>query len=289
MSADDQSLRGFDIETTMQTLKDGGDKFAVATVVRTVSVTAAKPGAKAIINAEGEIVDGWIGGGCARTAVVKAAIKSIAEGEPKLVSLQPEELLQEKGLTAGQESDGVLAANNMCPSRGSMEIFIEPVLCEPELLILGASPVARELASMVQRFSFKLSCACEDPVQWSGTGITAMSYNDLSDSHSNRYVVVSTQGSGDIAALQKALSLNAKFVSFVGSPRKMLHLKDKLKALDTPAQQIDLIKGPAGLDIGGVTPQEIALSILAELVALRRGATALATKSTFVPQSTQTN
>lgn len=258
----------------MQTMKDGGDRFAVATVVRTVSVTAAKPGAKAIINAQGEIVDGWIGGGCARSAVVKAAKKSIEEGEPKLVSLQPEELLQENGLTAGEENDGVLAANNMCPSRGSMEIFIEPVLCEPELLILGTSPVARVLASMAKPFSFKLTCACEDPALWGDTETEAMAYADLPVAHANRFIVVSTQGSGDVIALQKALSIDSDFVSFVGSPRKMEHLKDKLRALDVPEQKITSIKGPAGLDIGGVTPQEIALSILAELVALRRRASA---------------
>lgn len=260
----------FDIAATMNHMKEGGDQFAVATVVRTVSVTAAKPGAKAIINADGDIVDGWIGGGCARSAVVKAAVKAIKDGEPKLVSLQPEELLEESGLTAGEESDGVLAANNMCPSRGSMDIFIEPILCEPEVLILGASPVARVLATMVNSFSFKLVCACEDPSQWDGTAINATTYESLSQEHEHRFIVVSTQGSGDAIALQKALSLQSRQVSFVGSRRKLSHLKDKLRASDVPQDQIDSIKGPAGLDIGGVTPQEIALSIMAELVALRR-------------------
>lgn len=270
MTDNDGNPLSFDIAATMNHLKEGGDQFAVATVVRTVSVTAAKPGAKAIINADGDIVDGWIGGGCARSAVVKAAVKAIKDGEPKLVSLQPEELLEESGLTAGEESDGVLAANNMCPSRGSMDIFIEPILCEPEVLILGASPVARVLASMVNSFSFKLVCASEDPSQWDGTAITATTYESLSQEHEHRFIVVSTQGSGDAIALQTALSLQSRQVSFVGSHRKLEHLKDKLRALDVPQNQIDLIKGPAGLDIGGVTPQEIALSIMAELVALRR-------------------
>lgn len=254
----------------MDQLTQGGDQFAVATVVRTVSVTAAKPGAKAIINAHGEIVDGWIGGGCASSAVVKAAVKAIKEGEPKLVTLQPEDLLQESGLSAGKEENGVLAANNMCPSRGSMEIFIEPFLCEPEILILGASPVARVLASMVRSFSFKLCCASDDPSQWDDTGITAMRYEKLPKSHDHRFVVVATQGSGDTTALQKALSLQSRHISFVGSPRKMEYLKEQLRVLSVPEDQLDSIKGPAGLNIGAVTPQEIALSILAELVALRR-------------------
>ena len=117
-----------DIAATAQLLKEDGNNFAVATVVRTVSVTAAKPGAKAIINANGEIVDGWIGGGCAKTAVVKVAVESINDGEPRLISLQPEELLEEQGLTVGVQQNGVLAARNNCPGKGIMDIFIEPVL-----------------------------------------------------------------------------------------------------------------------------------------------------------------
>ncbi len=271
----------YDVSDTLQQMKAAGEQFAVATVVRTISVTAAKPGAKAIINANGEIVDGWIGGGCAKSAVIKAAIQSIKLGEPKLVSLQPEELLTENGLKAGEETNGVLAANNMCPSRGSMEIFIEPILCEPELLIIGTSPVAMVLASMARTFSFNLNCTAAEPSAWRDNGFAAVSYESLQQHHENRFIVVSTQGSGDTAALEKALSLQSRFVSFVGSPRKTKHVKDKLKNLNVSASTIESIKGPAGLDIGAVTPQEIALSILAELVALRRnGSVRIKSKNT---------
>ncbi len=251
-------------------MKEVGSQFAVATVVRTVSVTAAKPGAKAIINAEGEIVDGWIGGGCARHAVVKAAVKSITDGEPRLVSLKPEELLNENGLTAGEESNGVLTASNMCPSQGSMDIFVEPILSDPQLLILGASPVAKHLAALAGPFAFNLTCACEDLSQWEDTRIVATGYEALSVSHDHRYIVVATQGSGDASALKRALSLESRYISFVGSPRKTNHLKKELRALELSQERIDSIKGPAGIDIGAVTPQEIALSILTEIVALRR-------------------
>ena len=259
-----------DIAATAQLLKEDGNNFAVATVVRTVSVTAAKPGAKAIINANGEIVDGWIGGGCAKTAVVNAAVESINDGEPRLISLQPEELLEEQGLTAGVQQNGVLAASNMCPSKGSMDIFIEPVLADPELLILGASPVAFMLAKLAHNFAFSVTCACKDPALWEHTGITASIYSEVISNHKNRYIVVATQGSGDIDALQRALSLQSNYLSFVGSPRKTQHLKEKLSQLALPEEKINTIKGPAGLDIGAVTPQEIALSILTEVIAHRR-------------------
>lgn len=275
MNNPDSNKAVTDIAAVAQHLKDDGKNFAVATVVRTVSVTAAKPGAKAIIDTNGEIVDGWIGGGCAKSAVIKAAVESINDGEPRLISLQPKELLEEQGLTAGVQQDGVLAASNMCPSKGSMDIFIEPVLADPELLILGASPVAFMLAKLAQSFAFSVTCACKDPALWEDTDLTANFYSDVLNNHKNRYIVVATQGSGDMEALQKALSLQSVYLSFVGSPRKTQHLKDKLLETALPKEQIATIKGPAGLDIGAVTPQEIALSILTEVIAHRRRSAAI--------------
>ena len=122
----------------------------LATVVRTVSVTAAKAGAKAIIRPDGTIAAGWIGGGCARGAVLKAAREALADGEPRMVSVQPEDLLAELGVKPGESRDGVRFASNMCPSQGTMDIFVEPVLPHPSLVILGASPVALSLAAQAR-------------------------------------------------------------------------------------------------------------------------------------------
>ena len=119
-----------------------GQVFALATVVRTVSVTAAKAGAKALIGPDGSIEEGWIGGGCARAAVVKAARQCMADGQSRLVSIAPKDALAELGAAAGEERDGVFFAKNSCPSQGTMDVFVEPVLPSPRLLILGASPVA---------------------------------------------------------------------------------------------------------------------------------------------------
>src|SRR5512147_363023 len=124
--------------------------FVLATVVRTVSVTAAKAGAKAIIRPDGTIVAGWIGGGCARGAVLKAARDALADGEPRMVSVQPENLLAELGVKPGENRDGVRFASNMCPSKGTMDVFVEPVLPHPSLVILGGSPVALSLAAQAR-------------------------------------------------------------------------------------------------------------------------------------------
>lgn len=266
-----------DMNEIVQRLKASGNEFAVATVVRTVSVTAAKPGAKAIINADGAILEGWIGGGCAKGAVIKAARESIADGQPRLVSIQPEELLDEQGLNAGEESNGVLVASNMCPSKGSMEVFVEPILSNPELLVFGASPVALMLVQLAPLFDFSVALAGDVLLAEKELAVSHRyeAAQNIPVEHSHRYIVVATQGAGDIAALSAASTLEARHLAFVGSKRKLKFLLDKLAEQGRPSaqpgySQRGCIKGPAGLDIGAVTPQEIALSILAELIQVRR-------------------
>src|SRR6202171_5868384 len=129
------------------------------TVVRTVAVTAAKAGAKAIIRPDGTIVAGWIGGGCARGAVLKAAREALADGEPRMVSVQPENLLAELGVKPGENRDGVRFAQNMCPSKGTMDVFVEPVLPHPSLVILGVSPVALSLAAQARQLGYHVTVA----------------------------------------------------------------------------------------------------------------------------------
>src|SRR5262245_32898464 len=140
-------------------LKAAEQAFVLATVVRTVSVTAAKAGSKAVIRPDGSITAGWIGGGCARGAVLRAARDALADGEPRLVSVQPESLLAELGVKPGESRDGVRFARNLCPSKGSMDIFIEPVLPRPSLMILGSSPVAMALAEQAPLFGFSVTMA----------------------------------------------------------------------------------------------------------------------------------
>src|SRR3954453_19063178 len=140
-------------------MKAAEESFVLATVVRTVSVTAAKAGAKAIIRPDGSIVAGWIGGGCARGAVLKAAREALTDGCPRMVSVQPENLLAELGVRPGQTKEGVRFASNMCPSQGTMDIFVEPVLPHPSLVVLGASPVALSLAGQARALGLHITLA----------------------------------------------------------------------------------------------------------------------------------
>ncbi|MHA6262998.1 XdhC family protein [Arenibacterium sp. CAU 1754] len=242
-----------DLADAADTLRTQGEPFAFATIVRTAGATAAKPGAKALLSSDGTIIQGWLGGGCTRGAVRRAAVEAFKTGTPQLISVAPEELLAEKGVAHGDEVDGTRFARNGCPSRGSVDIFIEPFLPMPVLTVVGNSPVANALSALAPSFHWDIKSVIVDTIP-----------------HQRHAVIVATQGQGDLDALQAALKAKPDFVAFVGSQKKFAVLADKLGNQGVAKDSIATVKAPAGLDIGAVTPEEIALSILAELVQQRR-------------------
>jgi xanthine dehydrogenase accessory factor len=261
-----------DILDHISTMKAKGEPFALATVVRTVAATAAKAGAKAVILPDGTISEGWIGGGCARAAVLKAARDAIADGKSRLVSVQPPDVLQEQGIAAGDERSGVRFVKNMCPSQGTMDVFVEPVLPQPQIVVCGSSPVAVAIARLGRQIGFAVTVcapAAEQP-SFAEADRRIEGYALPVDEKGARFVVVSTQGRGDEAALQAALAVDADYVAFVGSRRKAEALKAALAKRSVTAEQLAKLRSPAGLDLGAITPDEIAVSILAEIVAARR-------------------
>jgi xanthine dehydrogenase accessory factor len=264
--------RANEILQIIATRKSAGEPFALATVVRTVAATAAKAGAKAVILPDGTISEGWIGGGCARAAVIKAAKDALADGQSRLVSVQPPDLLADRGVEPGQEQEGVRFAKNMCPSQGTMDIFVEPVLPRPQVVICGSSPVAVAVADLAKRTGFAVTVcapAAEQPA-FGDADRRIEGYALPVDEAASRYVVVSTQGRGDEAALLAALAVDVDYVAFVGSRKKAEALKATLAKRGVPAERLAKLKAPAGLDLGAITPDEIAISILAEIVAVRR-------------------
>ena len=245
-----------DLSETAQSLRDRQQPFAFATIVRTVGATAAKPGAKALLAADGSILEGWLGGGCARSAVKRATVEALRNGAPQLISIAPEEFLAERGIPAGAEQDGITYSRNGCPSRGTIDIFIEPCLPMPELAVFGTSPVAKALARLAPQFHLSVSHLTQA--------------EQLPETNRQRFIVVATQGQGDLAALEAALAVEAEYCSFVGSQRKFAALSKRLAEGGAAVERLSGVKAPAGLDIHAVTPEEIALSILAELVGVRR-------------------
>jgi xanthine dehydrogenase accessory factor len=239
-------------------LRAAGQPFAIATVVRTVNATSAKPGSKAIIMMDGTITEGWVGGGCIRSAVSKAAQAALSDGSTQFISLRPEEILAAEGLSAGEVREGILFARNGCPSKGSMDIFVEPVLPQSELIICGDGPVAVALASLAERYDFVVIHSAHGAPDFASEG------------QDRQFVVIATQGKGDEATLRATVIAAPKFAAFVGSRRKFEALAGRLVASGISQSALDKVKSPAGLDIGAITPDEIALSILSEIVLKRR-------------------
>jgi xanthine dehydrogenase accessory factor len=261
-----------DVMDLVSKLKQKGEAFVLATVVRTVAVTAAKAGAKAVIKPDGTITGGWIGGGCARGAVLKAAQDVLADGQPRLISVQPPTELELHGVQAGEIRDGVRFAKNTCPSQGTMDIFVEPMMPKPSLIICGSSPVAVALAKLGQVMGYATTACAPAAEQAAFETIDARVEGfvlPVTDA-SQRFVVIATQGKGDEASMRAILDIDATYKSFVGSRRKMASIREKLLASGSSSAAIDAIKAPAGSDIGAISPEEIALSILAEITAHRR-------------------
>jgi xanthine dehydrogenase accessory factor len=261
-----------DILDRITAMKATGERFALATVVRTVAATAAKAGAKAVILPDGTISEGWIGGGCARAAVLKAARDALADGKARLVSVQPPDVLQEQGISAGDERAGIRFAKNMCPSEGTMDVFVEPVLPRAQVVVFGSSPVAVAVARLGQQLGFMVTaCApAAEQESFSEADRRIEGYALPVDDAGARFVVVSTQGRGDEAALQAALAVEADYVAFVGSRKKAASLVVALEQRGVAPERLAKLKAPAGLDLGAITPDEIAVSILAEIITVHR-------------------
>lgn len=257
-----------DIIDCMARMKGDGQAFAVATVVRTEELTAAKAGAKAVIRGDGSIV-GWVGGGCAAGAVRKAAHEALTDGKTRLIRVRPGDMASEEEIAPR----GMELHASGCPSRGITEVFIEPVLPRPSLVVVGGSPVAVAVAGLGRRSGYVLSVAALPGEQGAFDGadnrIEDFALQQLPRIDTS-FIVVSTQGRRDREALIAALKTKAPYVAFVGSRKKADKLRADAAAAGVAPERLQVLRAPAGLDIGGITPEEIALSILAEMVQERR-------------------
>ena len=262
-----------DVMDLVSRLKAAEEAFVLATVVRTVSVTAAKAGAKAVIRPDGTIAAGWIGGGCAKGAVLKAAREALADGESRLVSIQPENLLAELGVKPGESRLGVKFAKNMCPSQGTMDIFVEPVLPHPSLVILGASPVAMALAEQARPLGYHVTVAVP------AGDMPAAPDADVADRRlrarpPSRCPALHRRfhaGQGRRGRAQGGAGRRGRRIGLSSAAAaRWRRCAQKLLSEGVEAAALDSVKAPAGLDLGAITPEEIALSILAEITVERR-------------------
>lgn len=240
------------------------EPFAVATVVRCERPTSAKPGAKALIRRDGS-VSGWIGGSCAEPVAVKEALGALEDGVPRFL------VLVGKGGAPLGRTDGVREYTMTCHSGGTLEIFVEPVLPKPALVLVGSGPVVETLAALAAAARFAVTI-----VEPEAPGMVPLAaarvVGDLAavTVTPGTAIVVATHGRFDEDALERALLSEADYVSLVASPTRAGVILESLRARAVPEALLRRLKAPAGLDLGAVAPEEIAVSILAEIVARRR-------------------
>jgi xanthine dehydrogenase accessory factor len=238
-----------DVFEEMGELTRRGQAFALATVVWRQPPSSSQPGARAIITADGEL-HGWIGGACAEPVVIREAQRVIAEGTARLL------LLGTPDQFGGAVPDGMTVIPISCQSEGALEIYIEPVIPVPHLIIIGRSPMAGVLAALAGALGWRADLV-------DGPDFAA----DTADEES--MIVVATQGHDDEDVLTRAVAARPAYLGLVGSRRRGATVLGYLADRGVPKEELDRVRVPAGLDLGKTTHQEIAVAILAELVQLR--------------------
>ena len=234
-------------------LRTRGEAFALAIVVRCERPTSAKPGAKALVRRDGTLA-GWVGGACAEPIVIREAQQAMRDGLPRLVSL-----VGENGATPAR-TEGIMPYTMMCHSGGTLEIYVEPFLPKPLLVLVGQGPVVETLVTLGRATDFAVTVVASDAVD----ELTRLPLGPDSS------VVVGTHGNADEDALERVLRADASYVSLIASRKRAAHVIESLRSRKVPEDRIGRLKAPAGLDIGAVTPEEVAVSILAEIVQSRR-------------------
>jgi xanthine dehydrogenase accessory factor len=231
------------------------EPFAIATVVRCERPTSAKPGAKALIRGDGTI-SGWVGGACAEPVVVREALQALRDGQPRLIGLRGD-----GGADLGR-TEGIVPYAMTCHSGGTLEIYVEPFLPKPLLVLVGHGPVVETLAALGRATDFAVTVlAAADAL---GDELARLRLERETS------VVVATHGSADEETLERVLQSDAGYVSLIASRKRAAVVIETLKGRGVAASRLGRLKAPAGLDLGAVTPEEIAVSILAEIVQSRR-------------------
>ncbi len=240
-----------------------GQPYAVATVVETFGSVSAKTSAKAVIDHEGRVVAGWVGGGCAESTTCHAALRCIEAGKPEVIDID----LDDEVLGAGM------------PCGGSMRVYVEPVLPAPTLWIMGHGRVAECLCMLGESMGFDV--VVDDPMvtaeKYPGAArliIDDIDYKQLQPA-ANDFVVIATQHRGDHESMSRAMESGAGYIALVASRKRARLVLDYLRREGFSDEQMKVVMAPAGLDLGARTPEEIALCVMSEIVLVRRGASGM--------------
>lgn len=250
-------------------LAQRGESFVLAVVVRREPYSSSQQGDSAIITADGSY-HGWLGGNCTRPQVLREAAQALVDAKPRLIALSPEPELQVRA--------GVVPLPMACHSGGTVDIFLEPVLAAPRLVVFGASPVARAVAQLGKAMGYLVDVVDPDAHAAELPGadrvFTDLSAAELRTGAPIASAVVASMGEHDEDAVAAALAMRPAYLGVVASRKRFAVLRQTLIDRGISAHALDAIKSPAGLDLGGRQPEEVALSILAEIVQHKHAARA---------------
>lgn len=252
-----------------QELAAQGTPFVTATVVRAQRPTSVKAGDRALVLGDGTI-EGFVGGVCAQQSVRVYSLKAMETEEAVLLRIVPDGPVGEDPETGREVSieEGAVTAQNPCLSGGAIEIFLEPVLPAPRVLVVGDTPIAAAVMSLGGELGLELVAV--------DGGTPEPAPGDLA-------LVVAAHGRDELHTLRRGLETSVPYIGLVASPKRGAGVLAELRADGVPDDQLELIDMPAGIDIGARTPAEIALSILAEVIAVRRGERAATPARARVP------
>ncbi|HEX7839487.1 MAG TPA: XdhC family protein [Kofleriaceae bacterium] len=246
-----------------------GESFVLAVVVRREPYSSSQQGDSAIITADGSY-HGWLGGNCTRPQVLREAAQALVDGKPRLIALSPEPELQARA--------GVVPLPMTCHSGGTVDIFLEPVLAAPRLVVFGVSPVARAVAQLGKAMGYLVDVVDPDAHAAELPGadrvFTDLLAAELRTGAPIGSAVVASMGEHDEDAVAAALAMRPAYLGGVASRKRFAVLRQTLIDRGISAHALDAIKSPAGLDLGGRQPEEVALSILAEIVQHKHAARA---------------
>ena len=237
-----------------------GERFALVTGVRREPPSSARVGDTALVTEAGEY-HGWAGGGCTRETCLREARRAIVEGEPRLLSLSPEASVPPRR--------GMVALPMTCNSGGTVEIYVEPVLPQPRLVLFGATPAVRCLARLAHASGYRVDVVHPDAEEADFPDARSVQKRFIADSVARgAHVLVATMGDDDLEVLRSVLSREPAYVGVIASRKRFERMRGDLSSL--PEEILARVHAPAGLDLGAVTPEEIAVSVMAQIVQERR-------------------
>jgi len=264
-----------EIIDVLKEMRDKGEPYAVATVVETIGSVSAKTGSKAVIDKDGLVVAGWVGGGCAESTTCEEGLKNIESGESTVIDID----LDDEVLGAGM------------PCGGSMRVYVEPVLPRPTLWLMGHGRVSEVMCQLGDLMG--MNVIVNDPIiSWEKYPAAEKLITDDLDydqllPEAGDFVVIATQHKGDHESMKRALASKAEYIALIASRKRSRLVLDYLRHEGFSKEELQRVMAPSGLDLGAKLPEEIALCVMSEIVMVRREGSGMRMRDKLMMEATQ--